>query len=643
MTHPFVHAVTSASAIVQTPCHIRHVRWVEPTLPCDRCGTAAPRVWDVARTAIDVDLDAPVFLRVTVSVHHCRTCRRYFRAQPPFLRRDAIYTNRVVAKAIQAVFVDGLAFRRVPDRLARDFWVRPTERMVRAWCRAYSSHLEVQDSYLPWVVEEFSGILCIDEVYQGALALLLAVDPAAPSGDRLVGYHLVDGTVDGDTVAAFVRRLKEAGLCPEQVITDGSLLYPAILAEVWPTAAHQLCLFHETRHVTDAVAAVISQARRSLPTPPPRLRQGRGGPLSPAPPTAHANDPATQQWHLRRARRHADLQAVQDLARQGYTQNAIARLTGRNRRTVRSWLAQALPVLSEETVQIAARVSLEGDDTLLRRRRLTPGRQARLQELARSGLSHAAIARITGLHRVTVARWLKIASAAAPTEAPDLERLPPEEPPCPAVGPTELALAAAEVQTAPPPAPWTSWAQARQAREALKEHRWLLLRRPDHLSHKQQDLVHDLATGPLADLVGVARRFLLDWYALWRTDDGHRRPLAEAQERYDSWHANPEYQALAPLRRVQDLLTPARFTRLSQFLRQPHWEATNNGAERTGRAFRPGQAPHFRLRTEAAIDGALRVVAFQAKERAAVPPLPFLRLCPRGRHAPPGEPGAQAA
>jgi hypothetical protein len=310
---------------------------------------------------------------------------------------------------------------------------------------------------------------------------------------------------------------------------------------------------------------------------------------------------------------------------------------------VRSWLAQALPVLSEETVQIAARVSLEGDDALLRRRRLTPGRQARLQELARSGLSHAAIARITGLHRVTVARWLKIESTAAPTEAPDLDRLPPEEPPCPAVGPPEPALAAAEVQTAPPPAPWTSWAQVRQAREVLKEHRWLLLRRPDHLSHEQQDLVHDLATGPLADLVGVARRFLLDWYALWRTDDGHRRTLAEAQERYDSWHANPEYQALAPLRRVQDLLTPARFTRLSQFLRQPHWEATNNGAERTGRAFRHGQAPHFRLRTEAAIDGALRVVAFQAKERAAVPPLPFLRLCPRGRHAPPGEPGAQAA
>ena len=90
-------------------------------------------------------------------------------------------------------------------------------------------------------------------------------------------------------------------------------------------------------------------------------------------------------------------------------------------------------------------------------------------------------------------------------------------------------------------------------------------------------------------------------------------------------------------------MTSERFSRLSQFLRQPHWEATNNGAERTGRAFRHGQAPHFGLRTPTAIDGALRVVAFQAKERADAPSAPNTRLCPRGRRARLAKPGAQAA
>jgi len=54
------------------------------------------RVWEKRRTALDIDLERPVLLLVTVSVHHCRPCRHYFRARPPFLRPDATYTTRVV-------------------------------------------------------------------------------------------------------------------------------------------------------------------------------------------------------------------------------------------------------------------------------------------------------------------------------------------------------------------------------------------------------------------------------------------------------------------------------------------------------------------------------------------------------------------
>ena len=81
------------------------------------------------------------------------------------------------------------------------------------------------------------------------------------------------------------------------------------------------------------------------------------------------------------------------------------------------------------------------------------------------------------------------------------------------------------------------------------------------------------------------------------------------------------------------VMTSARFTRLSQFLRHPDWEATNNGAERAGRAFRHRPAPHFGLRSIGAIDGTLRVVMQQTKEQAMAPPAPILRLCPRGRRA----------
>ena len=65
-----------------------------------------------------------------------------FRAQAPFLRPRAIYTLRVVQKAIEAVYRDGPAARSVPDRLARDFWVKPDEKMVRLWCRAYAAEID---------------------------------------------------------------------------------------------------------------------------------------------------------------------------------------------------------------------------------------------------------------------------------------------------------------------------------------------------------------------------------------------------------------------------------------------------------------------------------------------------------------------
>jgi hypothetical protein len=106
----------------------------------------------------------------------------------------------VVQKAIDAVYRGGLAARCVPDRLARDyFWIKPYKKMVRWWCRAYVAGIDVAIAYQPWVVASFAGILCVDEVYQGDLALLPAVDPAAPHGDRLVGYTLLPKRVSVQT------------------------------------------------------------------------------------------------------------------------------------------------------------------------------------------------------------------------------------------------------------------------------------------------------------------------------------------------------------------------------------------------------------------------------------------------------------
>lgn len=553
---------TSPSSLNQTRCHIRQVRWSFPALPCPHCTHPAPRTDHALRVAIDIDLDLPVLVPLTVSRHHCPSCHRYFRAQPPFLRPDASYTNRVVQKAVQSVSHDGMAMRRVAARLARDFWVRPSEASIRRWCRDAPAVATYQTEYQPWVIGQFSGILCIDEAYQDQLALLLAVDPAQDGGgDHLVGYQLVSGAVRHDDVRAFLQHLKDAGVEPDEVVTDASALYPQILAEVWPQAAHQLCLFHATRRVTAAVQKVYRQVRATLPKPP-QGRSDAGGGESDAGDGEAATTPA---WRLAlhgRPHKYIPAPDPDDPAFQRYQARQDARVLA----------------------------------------------IAQVHALHHSGLSLRAVAKQTGLDRTTVRKYIR---EPAPDLDADLASLSGE------------GVAALSLTVAPPPAPWTSWAQVRQVGEDLSACRFLLLRRPDHLTAEEQTQLDRLLASPIGADLRTARSFLEEWYGLWRDEHGQRRCWDDAQARYLTWQATVTYHTLPPLATVLTVMDAGRFQRVSQFLRHPAWEATSNGAERAGRAFRHLQGPHFNLRSAASIEQALAATAlvrFSALTSTADPP-----------------------
>lgn len=436
----------------QTVCHIRQVRVTHEVLPCDRCGQAARASGTARRTALDIALDGPVLLDVTVRLHYCPACQHTLRAQPPFLRPEACYTNRVVTKGVQSVSQDGMAMRRVAARLARDFWVRPSEGMIRRRCKTSAARRDFVGEYQRRVVREFSGMLCVDAVDRDRLALLLAVDPAAPQGERLVGDRLVHGPVDAAAMHDFLARLNAGGIVPEQVITDGSALYPTPLAQVWPPAAQQLCLSHETRAVTAAVERVYRSVRNALPTPP------RTSPQVPAavadqrhatadlhgrprkqPPAGEANDAAAEKWRGRQEREQALRREVRDLRPRG--------------------------------------VSLRG------------------------------IARRTSLDRATVTKWRSAAAVGgAATGEAALERAPAgagERPAAPA--PTCVASPPG------PPGPWGAWSAVRQAGADLGRCRFLLLKRPDHLTADEQGQLDTLLASPLGAPLQVARDFLVAW------------------------------------------------------------------------------------------------------------------------------------
>src|SRR5262249_54298917 len=157
----------------------------------------------------------------------------------------------------------------------------------------------------------------------------VAVDPAAPAGDRLVGYQLVHGEVQQADVTGLLDRLRAAGIAPDQVVTDASPLHPAALRAVWPAPAPQPCLFHGTRPVVHAVPQVVQEARAALPKAP-RIQRPMGRFRAEPPPTPDCAGDA----YDRRTR----VALVRRLHREGYSQRAIQRLTGHSRMTIPRWL-----------------------------------------------------------------------------------------------------------------------------------------------------------------------------------------------------------------------------------------------------------------------------------------------------------------
>jgi transposase-like protein len=128
---------------------------------------------------------------------------------------------------------------------------------------------EAQADALREAIDDFSGQLAVDEVYDGEWAQLKATDPL---NDREIDYEFLEGSVTQNDVVRFFRRLRNLGIDPQLVTTDGSSLYPAAIKEVWPNAEHQRCVFHFIQEWNERAYKVFSQEYGTMPTPKKRKR-----------------------------------------------------------------------------------------------------------------------------------------------------------------------------------------------------------------------------------------------------------------------------------------------------------------------------------------------------------------------------------
>jgi hypothetical protein len=183
------------------------------------------------------------------------------------------------------------------------------------------------------------------------------------------------------------------------------------------------------------------------------------------------------------------------------------------------------------------------------------------------------------------------------------------------------------------PSPWSSWEEVRKARNLLWDVRYIMLRRAEHLTEKDQEKLRFLFESPVGEEVRRLRGFLEEWYLLFYDEQCNRRTLAEAKERYDRLKNNPYYQKLEHLAGLQARFCEEHFQKVSRFLEHEEWEATNNGVERAGRAFRHLQRLHYNFRKPTSIENAIRARAWLTKQgssaRSTAPP----GRCARGRKA----------
>src|SRR5262249_44332184 len=195
----------------------------------------------------------------------CR-CRKYFRTWPLDVPPKADYDTAVRQAVLDRLLRDRLNIEQTKAAMQRDFLLTLSDGFVYDCLRWQLARLDLAQ-HRQLVLQRFSGTLCVDELHLGAYTLLLATDPLA---DLPVSFALV-GANDQDHMRRFLHNLTRWGLRPEVVVSDGSSLYPELLAEMWPQAKHQLCVFHLLRDVLDKVLDAVRRLRRA------QARRGRAG------------------------------------------------------------------------------------------------------------------------------------------------------------------------------------------------------------------------------------------------------------------------------------------------------------------------------------------------------------------------------
>ena len=231
--------------------------------PCPQCGKKGKRKRVTTRRIAHVStLHRGYFIVAEVGVYKARCgCCKYFQAPVPGVPYKGRYSYEVRNTVANALIRDRMPYRSVIGRMREDHLLDLSLGYIHdcfLWAHAQIN----REAYWQFVLSNFSGVLCLDEVHDSGKTILFATDPL---GDFTVSFQVVEKN-DQAHMDAFLQHLKDRGLHVQVAITDGSPLYKDSLQSYWRDIEHQLCLFHVIKEVNslilDGVRAIKNGLRR---------------------------------------------------------------------------------------------------------------------------------------------------------------------------------------------------------------------------------------------------------------------------------------------------------------------------------------------------------------------------------------------
>lgn len=232
------------------------------TWSCPECNKRVRRHDRYHHEFFDVGFDETVLVIANVGIYRCR-CVHGFTYPLSEAPRQGGYSYRVRQKALESLVNDTMTIGQTQERLWRDYHVLVATSTLHGWYVATGLELDM-GPHERWAAENFSGVVCIDEVYDGSCCVLVATDPL----NNITIAHWIaeqpDRCTEEDVLCLLGELNRILPYPPEVAITDGSSLYTRLITETWPHVHHQLCYFHVVKDICALVLKAVREVKAGI-------------------------------------------------------------------------------------------------------------------------------------------------------------------------------------------------------------------------------------------------------------------------------------------------------------------------------------------------------------------------------------------